>query len=271
MAEDNKTTQATENVVNEETKPKFPTEIVDLPSKGYFYPSDNPLSSGQVEIKYMTAKEEDILTSTNLIKKGIVLDKLLQSLIVSKIDFGSLLVGDKNALMVAARILGYGKDYKVEVNCPACNAKNEDNIDLTQLEHKELDWSSYEKGKNEFEFTLPASNRLIKYKLLNSNDDRAIDAEIKSLKKFNKDVDSEITTRLKHVITSIDGETDKGKIRKFVDEEFLSRDSLAFRNHLTAATADVDMNYYFTCAECAHEKVMPIPMTVEFFWPAGVK
>ena len=255
----------------EQKKTTFPTEIVDLPSKGYFYPKDNALSSGEVEIKYMTAKQEDILTSTNLIKKGIVLDRLLQSLIVTKIDFDTLLVGDKNALMVAARILGYGKDYKIEVGCPACNAKNNDNIDLTQLEHKVVDFDSYEKGKNEFEFTLPAANRLIKYKLLNSADDKAIDAEIKSLKKFNKDVDSEITTRLKHVITSIDGETDKGKIRKFIDEEFLSRDSLAFRNHLAKFTADVDMNYYFSCAECGHEKVMPIPMTVEFFWPAGVQ
>ena len=255
----------------ETKKPNYPTEIVDLPSKGFFYEESNPLSSGQVEIKYMTAKEEDILTSTNLIKKGVVLDKLLQSLIVSDINYDSLLVGDKNALMVAARILGYGKDYKIEVNCPACNAKNEDNIDLTQLEHKELDFDSYEKGVNEFEFTLPASNRHIKYKLLCSADDRSIDAELKSLKKFNKDVDSEITTRLKHVVTAIDGETDKGKIRKFIDEEFLSRDSLAFRNHLSEFTADVDMNYYFSCAECAHEKVMPIPMTVEFFWPAGVQ
>ena len=196
---------------------------------------------------------------------------LIQSLIVSKIDYDSLLVGDKNALMVAARILGYGKDYKIEVNCPACNAKNEDNIDLTQLEHKSIDFENHTKGVNEFEFTLPHSNRLIKYKLLCSADDRAIDAEIKSLKKFNKDVDSEITTRLKHVITSVDGETEVGLIRKFIDEEFLSRDSLAFRNHLSAFTADVDMNYYFSCAECGHEKVMPIPMTVEFFWPAGVQ
>ena len=250
---------------------KFPSEIVDLPSGGVCYPKDSPLSKGKIEIKYMTAKEEDILTSTNLIKKGIVLDKLLQSLIVSKIDYNTLLVGDKNALMIAARILGYGKDYKVEVNCPACNAKNEDNIDLTQLQHKELDWSKYKEGVNEFEFTLPASNRHIKYKLLCSADDRSIDAELKSLKKFNKDVDSEITTRLRHVVTAIDGETDKGKIRKFIDEEFLSRDSLAFRNHLSTFTADVDMNYYFSCAECGHEKVMPIPMTVEFFWPAGIK
>ena len=255
----------------EQKKSTFPTEVVELPSKGHFYPEDNPLSSGEVEIKYMTAKEEDILTSTNLIKKGIVLDKLLQSLIVSKIDYNTMLVGDKNALMIAARILGYGKDYKIEVNCPACNAKNEDNIDLTQLEHKELDFGSFDKGKNEFDFTLPHSNRHIKYKLLCSSDDRAIDAELKSLKKFNKDVDSEITTRLKHVVTAIDGETDKGKIRKFIDEEFLSRDSLAFRNHLATFTADVDMNYYFSCAECGHEKTMPIPMTVEFFWPAGIK
>jgi rRNA maturation protein Nop10 len=219
----------------------------------------------------MTAKEEDILTSTNLIKKGVVLDKLLKSLIISPIDYNTLLVGDKNALMIASRILGYGKNYNIETTCSSCGEKTEDVIDLTLLKHKECDFEKYTKGINEFQFELPSSKRSVTFKLLESGDERKIDAEIKALKKFNKDVDSEITSRLKYVVVGVDGETDKQAIRNFVDTEFLSRDSLAFRTYLAKFTPDVDMDYYFTCDSCGYETVMPIPMTVEFFWPAGRK
>ena len=94
-----------------EQQQQFPTEEVTLPSKGLLYPEGSPLKNGVIEMKYMTAKEEDILTNQNLIERGTVIDKLLQSLIVTPIDYNDLLVGDKNAILVAARILGYGKDY----------------------------------------------------------------------------------------------------------------------------------------------------------------
>ena len=107
---------------------KFPTEIVDLPSKGHFYVQGHPLSSGKVEIKYMTAKEEDILTSQNLIQQGTVIEKLLQSLIVDKsVKVDDMLIGDKNAIMGAARILGYGKDYQFTYT------DEEQSIDLSTL------------------------------------------------------------------------------------------------------------------------------------------
>lgn len=130
---------------------KFPSEIVSLPSKGFFYPEDNPLSSGELEMRYMTAKDEDILTSQNLIRRGVVIDKLLSSLVVDKsINLDSMLIGDKNALMVAARVLGYGKDYKFEIDCPACGEHNKDSVDLTKLVEKEVNFDGLEKGVNEF-------------------------------------------------------------------------------------------------------------------------
>ena len=139
---------------------KFPTEIVELPSKGFIYPKDNPLSSGKVEVKYMTAREEDILTNQSYITKGTVLDKLLESVIISKIDMDDLIVGDKNALLIATRILGYGKDYEVEIKGVV------ENIDLSQLENTNFDFSLITQGVNEFEFLLPNSKTPITFKIL---------------------------------------------------------------------------------------------------------
>ena len=133
---------------------KFPTEIVDLPSNGHFYVQGHPLSTGKVEVKYMTAKEEDILTSQNLIQQGTVIEKLLQSLIVDKsIKLDDMLIGDKNAIMVAARILGYGKEYEFTYD------DTEQSVDLSTLEAVDLDFSKYTKGKNQFEFTLPTTTQ----------------------------------------------------------------------------------------------------------------
>ena len=140
---------------------KFPTEVIDLPSKGLIYSKDNPLSSGKVEMKYMTAKEEDILTSTNLIEKGLVIDKLLSSVIADpKIKLDDLLIGDKNALMLGTRVLGYGPKYDVIVNDPDTGLEVEHTFDLTKLETKNVDEKLFESGENKFEFKLPNSKHL---------------------------------------------------------------------------------------------------------------
>ena len=254
-----------------EEKRQFPTEVIDLPSKGALYSKDSPLSSGTVELKYMTAREEDILTSQNLIRKGIVIDKLLESLVVDKaVNLDDILIGDKNSIMVAARVLGYGKDYEFELNCPSCGEINKDGIDLTSLKDKKIDHSHFKSGVNEFSFKLPTSKRTITFKLLTQRDERDIDEELKALKKIagKSDNTSEVTTRLKRAILSVDGETNRGKINSFVDNEFLSRDSLAFREHLASITPDVDMKYNYTCPSCDHEEEMTVPMTVQFFWPS---
>ena len=249
---------------------KFPSEIVSLPSKGFFYAEDNPLSSGELEMRYMTAKDEDILTSQNLIRRGVVIDKLLKSLVVDKsIDLDSMLIGDKNALMVAARVLGYGKDYNFEVDCPSCNEHNKDNVDLTQLVEKEINFDDLEKGTNEFGWTLPNSKIDITFKLLTQKDEREIEADLKGLKKISKgQVESEITTRLKKVITSIDGNAERSFINSFVDNSLLAVDSLPFREHLISVTPDVDMTYNFECSMCEYIEEVTVPMTVQFFWPS---
>ena len=165
---------------NTQQKPQFPTEEVTLPSKGILYPEDSPLKSGKITMKYMTAKEEDILTNPNYIEDGSVIDKLLQSLIVTPIDYSSLLVGDKNAILVAARILGYGSDYEFSYG------DKEVKIDLTELEDKHLDESLVNGNINEFEYTLPASKTNVTFRFLTHGDERKIDQELKGLKKINK-------------------------------------------------------------------------------------
>ena len=239
---------------------KFPTEVVDLPSKGLLYPEDSPLSTGKIEIKYMTAKEEDILTSANLIKQGVVVEKLLESLIVDKsIKVDDLLVGDKNSLLIASRILAYGKEYEVEID----GRKIE--VDLTQLKDIELDESIVTNGVNEFEFELPATKRKLTFKLLTSGDEKTIAEEVKGYEKIHG-IGYELTTRLKHSIISVDGDTKRASINSFVDNEFLSRDSVAFRTHVAQITPDVDMTSTYTDAE-GNEKEFTVPMTVTFLWP----
>ena len=147
------------------TETKFPTEIVDLPSKGHFYPEDNPLSSGKIELRYMTARDEDILTSVNLIEQGKALDKLLQALIIDKdIDYNDLLVGDKNAIFVAARILAYGKEFGFSY-LDSYGERVDGKVDLTEIESKELDFSEYKKGVNLFSYTLPKSERIVTFSI----------------------------------------------------------------------------------------------------------
>jgi len=239
---------------------KFPTEVVDLPSKGLLYPEGSPLSSGKIEIKYMTAREEDILTSANLIKKGVVVEKLLESLIVDKsIKVDNLLIGDKNSILIASRILAYGKEYEVEID----GRKIE--VDLTTLKDIPLDESITSKGSNEFEFELPATKRKLTFKLLTSGDEKTIAEEVRGYEKIDG-IGYELTTRLKHSIISIDGDTKRASINSFVDNEFLSRDSIAFRSYVAEIQPDVDMTSTYTDNE-GNEKEFTVPMTVTFLWP----
>lgn len=238
---------------------KFPTEVVDLPSKGKLYPQDSPLSSGTLEMKYMTAKEEDILTNQNYIERGVVIDKLLQALIVDKnIDYNELLVGDKNAILIAARILGYGKDYEFEY------MGEKEVIDLSLLNNKELHPEIEKATENSFNYTLPSTQKVLTFKLLSHGDEQGIDQEVKGLKKLNKDSSAELSTRLKHMIIAVNGDSERKTVRAFVDNEFLARDSRSFRNYLRDFQPDVDMKFY---PEGGPQGGVDIPIGVTFLWP----
>jgi hypothetical protein len=238
---------------------KFPTEVIDLPSKGLLYPKDSPLASGKLQMKYMTAKEEDILTNQNYIQKGIVIDKLLQSLIVDNIDYTQLVSGDQNAVMIAARILGYGKDYEFTYG------GEKQAVDLTTLEDKPFDESLITPHVNEFKYTLPFSKTEITFKILTVGDEDKIREELAGLKKINKDASPELSTRLKYIITSVDQVREPGAIRSFVDNQLLARESKALREYIRRVQPDIDLTVKVTYNGV--EEDVALPINVSFFWP----
>jgi hypothetical protein len=244
----------------------FPTEVIDLPSKGLIYPESSPLSSGTIELKYMSAKEEDILTNANFIEKGIVIDKLLQSMIVDKkIDYNELISGDKNAILFAARILGYGSEYPIEIT-DKYGKKIPVTIDLSSLKNKEIDKSLFVEGKNEFDFILPQSKVTVTFKLLNSKDEATIDAELKGLKKAFPNDSFDITTRLKHQIVAINGDSSAEKVRYFVDNMLLT-DSRALRKYINEITPDLELTFSYEDSKGDVVEGVSIPMNINFLYP----
>ena len=245
----------------------FPTEVISLPSQGKCYPEGNPLSSGQIEIKYMTAKEEEILASQNLIRKGVVLDKLFESIIVDKsINVDDILIGDKNAIMLATRILGYGSQYKIQIE-GELGDKNEISVDLGKVQTKEIDLDKLNR-ENRYTFTTK-SGTVLEYKLLSHGDEKKIDADVKALERLTKGgTSSELTTRYRFMITSVDGATDTKSITDFINNRFLTIDTRAFREEVRKIQPDVNMEFEYEDPQTGEMEVRPIPMGVGFFWPS---
>ena len=245
---------------------KFPTEVIDLPSRGKVYPKDSSLADGKIELKYMTTKEEDILMSQNLIKKGVVIDSLLDSLIVTKgIKQEDLILGDKNAVLVAARILAYGPQYTVEVPNPKNPEETtEHTFDLTECPFKKLP-EDLDYSKNSFEYTTEVGKNKLTFKLLTGVEEKLIETDISQLKKYG--TESDITTRLRYIITSVDGDSSKEMITSY-SQNMLARDSVAFRKYMTDITPDIELEQEI---ELGGDTVsVAIPLTVEFFWPKSI-
>jgi hypothetical protein len=249
-----------------ESKFKLPTETITLPSKGLLYSAENPLSKGEIEMSYMSAKHEDILTNMNYIKNGTAIDKLLQALVVTPINFDDLIVGDKNAILIAARILGYGKDYPIRFFNTSTRAEDDYTIDLTTLNEKEVDQSLFTSGKNEFMFTLPQSKNNITFKFLTGGDEKKITQEINGLKKLYPNDSFDLTTRLKYMITSVEGSRETKDIREFVDNYLTAQDSRAFREYYAKSMPDINLDITVEKDEYTQEGVT-VPIGINFFWP----
>jgi hypothetical protein len=246
-----------------------PTEVVDLPSKGKFYPKGHPLhGKDTVEIRFMTAKEEDILTSKSLLKKGIAVDRMLESVIVDKsVKLDDLLVGDKNALIVAARVTGYGSEYETKVQCPSCGTSVRHSFDLENTKHTfptpEVEKQLVESGT--FKVKLPICKLEVEVRLLTGQDEKLI-SKITEERKAAKMEDSYITDQMRTFIVSVNGVREREMINKFVDV-CPAGDAKLLRKMFVENVPNLDMTQKFTCRSCEAEMEMEVPFTVDFFWP----
>lgn len=247
-----------------------PTEIVPLPSTGKVYPQESSLYGTEtVEIKSMTAKEEDILTSKALLKKGTVITELIKSCMVDKsVNVLDLLTGDRNALMVAIRITGYGPEYSVEMECPECGVKSPHDFNLAELPIKRLEIEPSIPGVNIFEFKLPKSGKIVKFRFMTGRDEEEISATAEKQKKLGLSTESNITTNLLYSIVSIDGIEDRAKIANFV-KVMPAMDSLALRNYMRDNEPGITMKQDTTCNACGHSEEVNMPLGVTFLWPSA--
>ena len=245
-----------------------PRDFVMLPSKGRIYPTDSPLYNlEEIEVRHLTATDEDILTSRALLRSGKAIDTMLTNVIMNKsINVNDLISGDKNAILTFLRITGYGPEYDVDIDCPGCNETIKHEFDLSKLTMRFLDVEPIGDGQNKFDFVLPSGIR-IEFKLLNSAEDTQITDEQEKLKRAtNSPLEKNVTTKYKHQIVSVDDKEEQIFINNFVDTMNL-RDSRAFRTYLEEVEPDVNMKQEFKCRMCGHSEEVEIPVTVGFFWP----
>lgn len=248
----------------------IPAEIVPLPSAGLVYPVSSPLHGKEtVEIKAMTAREEDILTSKSFLKKGTVITELIRSCLLDRqVDPRDLLTGDRNALMVAIRITGYGAEYEAEVECAECSTKSPHQFDLGALPIKRLDVPPAAPGLNLFEFQLPYCKKAVKFKFLTGRDEEEIVATSEKQKKLGLQSEQAVTTGLLYNIVSIDGIDDRGKIANFI-RVMPARDSLALRNYIRDHEPGITMKQETSCPACGHSDEVNMPLGVTFLWPSA--
>ena len=245
-----------------------PRDFVMIPSKGVIYPVDSPLHGlEELEVRHLTAQDEDVLTSRSLLRSGKALDAVLDNVILNKsIKSNKLISGDKNAILTFLRITGYGPEYIVQIDCPSCNTEIKHEFDLSALNMRFLDVSPIAAGENRFEYTLPSGNQ-IHFKFLNTEEENNINDQLEKAKKMtNSPFDSNVTTRLKHQIVSVNGDDNPAIINQFVDNMSV-RDSRAFRKYFEEIEPDVIMKQDFNCVHCGHRGEVDIPITVGFFWP----
>jgi len=248
-----------------------PTEFVELPSKGKFYPANHALHNREsIEIKQMTAKEEDMLTSRSLLRKGVALDRVLESVVLDKsIRPNELLVGDRNAIIVAMRVNGYGSDYATQISCPSCNTSQKYNFNLNELEyfHGDSDLTSDVKdlGGGFFSTVLPRLKATVTFRLLNGDDEKRMMKKLETDRKEHRQ-ENLITSHLYNMIVGVNGSNEPVHIQSLIDS-IPSSDARHLRLMYKLTAPNLDMNQYFECASCDHQQELEVPLTADFFWP----
>jgi len=258
----------TKDVMRDDFGFEVPIESVPLPSNGTVYPVESPLHRKEtVDIRAMTAREEDILTSRALIKKGTVITELIKSCLTDKrIQVQDILAGDRNAIMVALRITGYGAEYKVEADCPKCNVRSKQDFNLANMPIKRLEIDPVVIGQNVFEFKLPVTKKVVHFKFLTGRDEEEINTISERAKKQGAIADSAVTTRLQYSIVSVDGKTDRSSVNGFI-RNMPARDSMTLRKHIEANEPGIEMKDEFDCSSCGEQSEVRVPLGASFFWP----
>tara|TARA_R110000851_G_scaffold254634_6_gene407187 strand:+ start:5580 stop:6416 length:837 start_codon:yes stop_codon:yes gene_type:complete len=247
-----------------------PTEFVDLPTKGRYYPEGHPLQNAEhVEIRYMTAKDEDILTSKTLLQKGIAIERFLQSVIVDKrVKVGDLYIGDKNAILIAARITGYGEDYDINISCPSCGVSGKSTFDLQSLQPyygDNLDENMQITDDNNFLVALPVSKANLEVRLMTSKDEDYL-ISLAETKRKKRLPETNLTDQLARMIVSVNGDSSPSTVSKFIGA-MPARDSRYLRQNYFKIVPDINMTHEFTCKSCYQTQELGVPLTAEFFWP----
>lgn len=258
----------TKDVMKDDFGFEVPVESVPLPSNGVTYPVDSPLHACEtVDIRSMTAREEDILTSRALIKKGTVITELIKScLIDKKIQVQDMLSGDRNAVMVALRVTGYGSEYIVDADCPKCGKRSKQTFDLTSMPIKRLEIEPTAKGQNSFEFKLPVTKKTVVFKFITGRDEEEINTIQERAKKQGAMSDNVVTTRLQYSILSVEGKTDRGAINTFI-RNMPARDSMALRKYIDQNEPGIEMKGDYDCNSCNEISEVRVPLGASFFWP----
>lgn len=258
----------TKDVMKDDFGFEIPVESVPLPSNGLVYPPESPIHCREtVDIRAMTAREEDILTSRALIKKGTVITELIKSCLIDKrIQVQDMIAGDRNAIMVALRITGYGSEYTVEADCPRCSARSKQEFNLADMPIKRLDIEPVTKGQNTFEFKLPVTKKTVHFKFLTGKDEEEISTIQEKNKKHGAIADNLVTNRLQYSIVSVDGKTDRSSINAFI-RNMPARDSMTLRKYIEAHEPGIEMKGEFDCASCGEQSEVRVPLGATFFWP----
>jgi hypothetical protein len=258
------------NIMRDDFGWEVPVETVPVPSQGKVYSHDSPVHQQQtIDIRAMTAREEDILTSRALIKKGTVITELIEScLIDDRVRAKDLIAGDRNALMISIRITGYGPEYKSQVTCPSCRTTVSHEFNLAELGIKTLDIDPISPGENRFEFMLPVTKKKVEFKFLTGADEEEISAETEKMRQLLPDMKTEntVTKRLEKTVLSVDGIVDRNKIQSFV-RNMPALDSRKLRKYMADNEPGVDMTTTLECNSCGEFSKIQLPLGTTFFWP----
>ena len=248
----------------------IPTEMVELPSKGQGYPPDHPLFNQEmVEIRHMTAKDEDILTSRSLLKKGLALDRLIDNILVNKsVRSMHLLSGDRSAIVIEARKYAYGNEYKTQIACPACGEKKRYKYDLNdkQIHYGEVPSNVTPNERGNFIVALPTSKFQIEIKRMTGKDEQDMLERIRKQNKGNNGIDSSLSEQLKSIMVSVNGD-DRPAVCSYFAENMLSSDTRILREAYRRINPDVKLTFDFECRACGHEQDLEVALDADFFWP----